>query len=227
MPPLPAFPNVVKLALTYDNSPSGTPPVCQGNNILHIQYSSPLSFTATELVGIANGAMTWWNAHIMTFVSVSWRLTQVLATAVDGSGVQGVSTHAAYPGVATGSAIANNCASCISWIGAPSYRGGKPRTYLPGVPGTQVTGGTSQLNSSFCTSLKAAAIAALGDMAWTNIMSVPAVLGAVSYISKTINPTPPHHRTTPLFWPYLSANVHSRVDSQRRRSGKERIYSVV
>jgi hypothetical protein len=51
-------------------------------------------------------------------------------------------------------------------------------------------------------------------------------LGTISYFNRTINPTPPYLRTVPVFFPYLGVKIHERLDSQRRRSGKESSFPV-
>lgn len=192
-----------------------------GANILHVQWTSSVAPVSADMTTISNGAMTWWSTHFKPSVTSYWRLTQVVATMVDGTGTQGASTSAAISGTASPPAFPPQSCVAISWLGAPSYRGGKPRTYLPGVPESAGTAGTSQLSSAYCTTLRTAAIAAIGDMTWATVASIPAQLGTVSYIKKTPTNSPPYHRPVPLFWQYTGARVHERLDSQRRRSGKE------
>lgn len=224
MPPLPSIPNVCKFQLLYNNAPGAG--IQTGANVLHAQWTAPLGFTAIELVGIANGMLSWWGTHFKPSVSSAWQLAQIVATALDGSGVQGVSTGASVPGTGATTAMPPQCTAVISWTGSPSYRGGKPRTYLPGLPTTATLTNSAQLGSTFATTLANAAIAAIADMGWATIGGTTAQLGTVSYYKASVNPTPPHLRPTPLFWAFLSATVHERVDSQRRRSGKERLYGI-
>jgi hypothetical protein len=226
MPPLPAIDSVVKCVFSQDNSPLGAGVVNTGVNILHLQYPGTVAFTAVELIATANSLMTWWGNHFSPSLAPSWQLSHVTCTAADGSGVQGVSTTAVKPGTGVGSPLPPQSSVCVSWKGAPAYRGGKPRMYLCGIPGTVVVGGTSQIQSGYATTLRTAAIAAIADMAPMTIGGAQPLLGAVSYVKKAVNPTPPHYRPTPLFWQYLSAQVHERLDSQRRRSGKEAAFAV-
>jgi hypothetical protein len=225
MPPLPPINSVLKLSLQYKCSSSA---VIAAANVLHLQYPSSISaFTATDCVAVANGSFTWWLAHFAPSICASYTLNQVVVTAVDGSGVQGISTHAAAAGTLAETALPPQCSKCISWVGAPAYRGGKPRTYLPGASTLDILPGTSTLVAARCTTLKTAAVAALGDVGWTTIGGVTGQLGTVSYVKKSLVPEPPHRRPVPLFWAYLSANVHERIDSQRRRSGKESAFIEV
>jgi hypothetical protein len=226
MPPLPPVPSTIKLIFAFNNQGGGTTAMAKGVNLWHLQYPSG-AFTATELVAVANGAMTWWGTHFKPLQNSSWQLVNVQANALDGSGVFGVSTVAPVVGSVVQPTLPPQCALCLSWVGAPSYRGGKPRTYMMGLSQTDILAPTAQLNSTVAHNWKVAGVAAIADTAFSNILSVPGIFGTVSYISKTLNPTPPHHRSTPLFWQYLSCNVHERLDSQRRRSGKESLYPAV
>jgi hypothetical protein len=227
MPPLPPIANVLRLILKYDNSPTAPPNPSHAINQLYLQYSGPISFTATECVAVANGAMVWWTSHFQPLLSTSWQLNGAEAHAADGTGVFGVSTSAAVLGTTASAPLPPQCAVCLSWVGAPGYRGGKPRSYLPGIPTSAIVASSSSLNGTYALSVKTAGTAAIADMSHFTVGGATPVIGTVSYISKTLTPSPPHHRATPLFWQYLACNVHERLDSQRRRSGKERSFISV
>jgi hypothetical protein len=222
--PLPPVANTAKAEFLFTGGQS--PRLSSAVNILYLQWPSPVAATADILSALANGALTWWGTHFKSVLSVSAGLTAVRLTMVDGSGTQGVSTGASQNGTAGAGMLPPQCTACISWLGAPAYRGGKPRTYFPFLPDTAISPNTPQLTGTYANQLKTAANAALADESWTNVLSVPAQLGTVSYIKKALNPTPPYHRTTPLFWQYLGCRVHERLDSQRRRSGKEGSFPV-
>lgn len=223
MPPLPPVPSCVKLAFQYDNSPIGGY-VSRAVNILYLQYGTGVTISVPDCLTIANGAMTWWSTHFKASVTSYWRLSAVLATVVDGSGNQSASSTAAVSGTASPPAFPPQSCVAVSWLGLPSYRGGKPRTYLPGVPESAGTPGTSQLIASYCSTLRTAAQAAILDMTPFTVHSATPALGTVSYINKGVNPVPPHHRPSPIFYSYTGARVHERLDSQRRRSGKENTF---
>lgn len=226
MPPLPPIPNVLKVVLGFDNAPTAPPYLSRANNVLHLQYTT-MGFTATECVTVANAALSWYNTHFIASMSTSWRIVNAQATAVDGTGVFGVSTSAPILGTAASAPLPPQCAAVLSWVGAPGYRGGKPRTYLCGLPTSAIVASSSALTSTYALQIKTGATAAIADMSPFTIGGVVPVLGTVSYVKKSLNPTPPHYRGTPLFWQYLAVNVHERLDSQRRRSGKERSFPAV
>lgn len=104
-------------------------------------------------------------------------------------------------------------AVCVSWQIAAHYRGGKPRTYMPGVTdhwvgterlmdGTKRTTMVTRWNSAL------SAVNALTTGGASNVK-----LGTVSF--QTGNAW----RSPPVFRPYISANVHPRFATQRRRLG--------
>jgi hypothetical protein len=225
MPPLPPIANTVKVVFFYNNLPATGSN--QAANIMHVQHATPLTYTAAQLSTLATGAMTWWGTHFKALITSNWQLNNVLATAVDGTGTQGASTGAVIPGTGTPPTYAPSTAVCISWLGAPSYRGGKPRTYLPGIPtNSTVLESASSLTPAYALSVKNAAVAAIADMTWAAIGTVNAALGAVSYVKGKTSTGKPVYRPTPLFWPYVGANCHQRLDSQRRRSGKESKFGI-
>lgn len=129
-------------------------------------------------------------------------------------------------GAVSGTALPPQCAVALSWGITGRWRGGKPRTYIPGIPHTAQTADPgAALAPTYVTSANAAAAAfqlAVNSIAVTGGL---AELGVVSYYNKTANPTPPHLRSTPMWFPYTGHRVHARLDSQRRRSGKESAFA--
>lgn len=225
MPPLPSIPNVLKVVVAFDNAPTAPPAIAKGVNVLHLQYTT-MGFTSTECTTVANAIMTWWSTHFGANISTSYRCTGAKVTALDGTGVEGVSTTTPILGTAASAPLPPQCSVAISWIGAPSYRGGKPRTYLMGIPTSAIVASSSQVTSTYALAIKTGAVAGIGDTSPFTIGGVQPLFGAVSYVKRSVNPVPPYHRPTPLFWQYLTATVHERLDSQRRRSGKEGVFPV-
>lgn len=108
-----------------------------------------------------------------------------------------------------------NVAACITWHVATHYKGGHPRTYLPFVPNNQCTDGRTW-TSSYQALLSAAAPAFL-----TAINGIgsgaggPVTLVAVHRAKHKVLLTPP---TTE---PITAGSVDARVDSMRRRLGRD------
>jgi hypothetical protein len=111
-----------------------------------------------------------------------------------------------------------------SWQIARRLRGGHPRTYFCGVVQVQMN---TMPGVSFTTAGIAQWLGAMQNfLTRFNAITIGTallVLGALSYYDKVANPTPPHLRTTPVFYPFQSVKMHPRLDSQRRRLGKETV----
>jgi hypothetical protein len=111
--------------------------------------------------------------------------------------------------------IADNAACVvISWLSAVYWRGGKPRTYLPGVIGTATTDGVG-ITTSFATGIKTAAQAFRTAV---NALTQGAITGtALGFVSfRTGNAD----RVPPTFYAISDATVHHRLSTQRRRLGQ-------
>ena len=113
-----------------------------------------------------------------------------------------------------GSPSSANDSAVISWLGGWHYKGGKPRTYMAGLPeGVEAT--TTTLTSDYVESLRVdandflSAVNALGTTAFPGCS-----LGTISYQSGGV------WRDPPVFFPYDGAVVHTRIASQRRRLGR-------
>lgn len=113
------------------------------------------------------------------------------------------------------SAIPDNAVSTVlSWVSSVFWRGGKPRTYLPGVATTWTADGktlTSSVRSSWVT-------AANGFVTAVNALTHGSITGTqfgfISYFSGNVP------RTPPAFFPITGSKVHPRFGTQRRRLGK-------
>ena len=158
-------------------------------------------------------------AHKTNFQGLmSADVTYVSATATlfvpGGGSLQAVAT---MTGAGTGGAALPDLEACHvgSWSSSVYWRGGKPRTYLPGVA-------TANINADHRT-LTAGIIASLttnfGALHTTlNGITKPTITGTthgfVSFRSGNAE------RVPPLFFPITGAVVHPRLGSQRRHLGK-------
>ena len=114
-----------------------------------------------------------------------------------------------------GTAVQDDAISAVvSWTTSVYWRGGKPRTYLPGLAQSQVTNNNS-LVGGFITTLTTAGNSfrtAVNALTATNITAT--VLGFFSF--RTGNA----ERPAGLFFPIGGAIVHPRLGTQRRRLGR-------
>lgn len=222
MPPRPPLANTVKLEINWQNS-LGRP----AHNITYALFNPPADTTNTTLLlDTANALMTALSTgspHITSQLSAQWTLESV--TASDNSGASdatSTSTVTPVAGASGGPSLPPQCAACISFDIAARYRGGKPRWYIPGIPNTaQTETDDSGLNSTFATALEEGANQMIGQFNASNPFSSPCTLGTISYFSGKVP------RVTPLFRAFGLAAVHQRLDSQRRRSGKESAFGKI
>lgn len=114
-----------------------------------------------------------------------------------------------------GTAVADDSAAAvISWTTSVYWRGGKPRSYLSGVPNTAITTG------HFLSGTYQGNVATGGGNFRTAINALTAgtitgsTLGFVSFRSGNAD------RGTPLFFAHTGARCHPRLGTQRRRLGK-------
>lgn len=112
--------------------------------------------------------------------------------------------------------LPNNVAICISWPTGRRYKGGHCRTYIPGVPNTNMQDGTTYTSASIAAYQSAAA----GFQTALAAHTVPSagVLQLVT-VSRVKNKVV---LDNPLVYPLQAPIVDNRIDSQRRRLGRDR-----
>jgi hypothetical protein len=205
---LPPVPSVARFAV------SGTNQGQKWVNIFHSRYTNVPADTPT-MNAICQAVHT---AYLNAFTTL-WSPNCVLIT-VDGqdlSSRQGaVGTFSlTHPG--TGAAVqemAVQVALCLSWSITDRYRGGHPRTYLPGINGADVTGGRLLTTAGHTAYLNAAAAFL------TNMNAIAA--GASSWQMCCVRYFSQHMLlANPLVRVIGGQSVHGRIDTQRRRLGKE------
>jgi hypothetical protein len=195
-------------------------------NILHV--FTPGTFSTSNpaqlqlLADALFNLLTTGASAIPNMFTSSTSLQNVTVKDLGGTTATATSTHAPQAGVATGTAHPPQVACTISWNIAESYRGGKPRTYVPAPPiNATLPAGSSTIDPTFATA---------ADGYWTAFMNgvnALTVAGGGGYVLGTVSYFASHVvRPTPLFRQYLAVRVHERLDSQRRRSGPEALFPV-
>jgi hypothetical protein len=213
MPPLPDIAQVIKCRFVSE---------CAGEsvgNTLHLFYTGDAP-TPGSILTMAESAYGIWGENITVLQSSQLTLIECdMMDLTSSSGSGAIYSHTQVGGGAAG-AESNNDATCINWQILRRYRGGKPRSFIGGVPaGSQATPTTWE--SDWLGAIASAAAGLLENLpsigtGGTVIHSV----GCVSYYDKTTNPEPPYLRETPLYEQYFGAAVQQRICSQRRRLGK-------
>jgi hypothetical protein len=208
MPPLPSAARVIKNRFVGTNG--GYPWNC----IMHTQYAGSPP-TSTDLATYGNALATLWNTNVAPLCATPVSLTSMelvdLSSVTSPSAVVTVS----HPGTRVGQGFTAQVALVSSWHANIRYRGGHPRNYWPGGVVTDLS------DPSLWSPASRAAFASAFEAFRAGINGTPvaggtAVLVLVSY--RTAHAV----RPTPLVTNITSVTVHPRLDSQRRRLGKER-----
>lgn len=222
MAPRPPVPKTVRVELNWVATPNNN----QAHNIFYIQSpGSANEVPPSDLGSIANALASTGTGHfpnsIAYNVASNWSLATI--TVSDNGGSEATTTATVgYAGAATPPSLPPQCAVCASFAIAARYKGGHPRMYLPGVPSGALTSNNwSQLTSSYAGLVQTEVTNALDWITSTTVEGSTLVPGTISY---TRNKVP---LTTPVFYAYGLVTVHERLDSQRRRSGKEVAFGSV
>lgn len=218
--PLPPILHVIKTVLNWSNLAGRI-----ARNILHVKVPDPV-VTSDHSV-LLNLANFWMNmltttSGIQSNISSNWTLNNAVCSDMSGTTASATSTVAPLAGSNAAAPFPPQVTVCLSWQIAESYRGGKPRTYVPGIPQNATnTTGSSQLSTTY-----ANALASVGDAILTAINArVETGAGAATDALGTVSYHTGHAvRPTPLFRAFLDCRVHERLDSQRRRSGAENLF---
>jgi hypothetical protein len=155
----------------------------------------------TSFAGQESGAVNYVLAKTTLYTPGGGQLTS--SAALTGAGTSG------------GTNVSDlSAALCISWLSTVYWRGGKPRTYLPGLSTAQVAN-NYQIAGASITSAKTAAT---GFRTAVNALTATSITGTtLGFVSFRSGNAP---RGTPIFFAFTGATVHGRVASQRRRLGR-------
>lgn len=194
---------------------SGTYGGAKWANVFYVRYA-PGPTAQADVTALAGGLRGAWNTSIKPCVSTAASLTQTVVTDLSSdTGLTGVDNTTTAGGNAGSTALPASVALTVSMKIARRYRGGHPRMYLVG----QIT-----TNTTNQTNWTPAWITTVGTNmeAWrqaVNALTYPSMtviqLVNLSYYSnKALRPQPTFDTITGIA-------VHSRMDTQRRRLGKE------
>lgn len=196
-------------------------------NKLHFQYPAGTTLNTTMILALISGVESAWSAQIAPLCNTNVTLTS--GVGVDLNSRQGVTFTSSFvtPPVGTraGVAMPAQTALTASWIIQNRYRGGHPRTYFPGGVLADVVNG-----HTWTTTFSALAAVNFGNFitALNGITSgaVTFTFICLSYFSGSHKvpgqpPPAPVLRPVPLAFPIQATVVHPRIDTQRRRLGKE------
>lgn len=207
MPPLPPAGQVLRVRLigSYFSRP--------WNNILHVKYEGNTP-TTPDLESYCSAFANAWQANIGPLCSTQVMLTTVVAQDLTSSTAANGEASVSINGGLVGATLSIQAAMVISWVINVRYRGGHPRTYTPAGLQTDVVQG----NVWSPTFLLSARPSAAG---FFNAINAITVAGGTSFLVGLSYKTNKAFRPAPIAFPVTGALVHPRVDTQRRRLGKE------
>lgn len=185
-------------------------------NLFYVQYTgAPPSNSDLDLFsfGIAGTWGTTFGTFVHNQVSLlnvqTWDLTNPNAAIG-----RDVSTHTGSG--PAGTPLPVNCAFVVSWPVQSRWRGGHFRTYIPGRNTADTTSGRT-ITGTVVAALKTQADAFRNAVNSTSVGTATCKLVGVRYFPTGVNVV----RTSGTPFLISPSQVHTRLDSQRRRLGKE------
>jgi hypothetical protein len=169
-----------------------------------------------DVLSLVTQAHNSYNTRIQTHKNSGSSLMTTKGIYVPSVGTEIVAEYSAtHAGTGGGTPLSNNAALVLSWLSDQYYRGGHPRSYLDGMETDYVTNPTTWDPTAIST-FETAGAGYLSDVnAFTSTHIGAVFLGTVNFA---------RHNAwlSPAVWtPYFGVTVHPRIDSMRRRLGKE------
>lgn len=211
MPPLPPLPGAVRIRIQQ---------TLGGVNLQQVQHAirsgAQTPWTQADVDQLAGNVRAVWVSNFIplqvTALNLGAVVVEDLSSATGPVGTASGSTN----GTDAGAPLSANAAACISWKIARRYRGGHPRMYVGGIAQTRLTNANTWL-PAFVTAVDAAAEAFRTAINATVLAGGGnAQLAVVHYRANGLPLVPPQASII------TSAVVDTRVDSQRRRLGRDR-----
>jgi hypothetical protein len=219
MPPLPAVSKVVRVDFKHVG-PGSAPAQFRR----FFQYSGALSQADAQTWVAACRAS--WATNLAAAISSAWSLNLTLLTDLTSASAAQAQDGTIVAGTPSGVPVSNGTALVIKDKIPRRYRGGHPRTYLMGIPSTNLLNGDAWTSGFLGTGLTAwnAFIAGIISAAPAGVGTVTEV--NVSYFLGFSNVTAPsgraHARPTPRVTPLVdqvqSHALNPKPASQRRRN---------
>lgn len=187
-------------------------------NVMWLYATGTGEITHSNVEDLANDCGTQYASNLMPSLSEASALESIAAT-LYGPDDELVEAFVAtgVPGSDASNSLTAQVAACITWKLGVSYRGGHPRSYLCGI-GEAATSSATTWNTTWKNTLAGGAnsfhsgVEGLGP--YGGIETVEH--GVVSFVVDNA------WRSPPVFRRILSAVVDSRIDTQRRRLGRDR-----
>lgn len=181
-------------------------------NVFWLNVTHSAAVTVNDLKSIADGIDAAWAANVAVQLDNHAVMNQVDVAFFPTSTTE-VRYTGSYNRVGGQASQLQDAAACVVvvWIISAFYRGGKPRSYLPGVRADQLNNGsdfTSAFVSTTATGMNNYRNA-VNALTSTNITAV--TMGTLSFIHANA------YRAAAVFYEYTSVKIRSKLGTQRRR----------
>lgn len=194
---------------------SGTYSGSKWANVFHVRGAAgPIS--AADAASLATNLRTAWDTNLKALLPSNGALTGVSVVDLSSAyGNAGADTTTVAGTKTTAGAMSASIATCVSFKIARRYRGGHPRMYLTGNLTTETNNAITWTNAWITAVSSAMASWRTAINALTLTSTGALYLCALSYYADRAL------RTTPLSNDITDIAVHTRIDTQRRRLGRE------
>lgn len=196
---------------------NGIAGVSRWANVFHLKYSGGTP-TVANLQTLAVDVGAAFIARFGTHLSANLALKSYIATDLASNTGARAEGALSGSGATSGTMLPGNAAVVVSWSISLRYRGGHPRTYLAGIPSGQLVD-SETLGSSAVTAYANDANSFIADLNALTVGGLTWEFVAVQYWLHGAHPPTP--LATGTTRPISAGVVHPRLDTQRRRLGKE------
>lgn len=204
---LPNVPSVLKLQFIGTNQST---PWLFG---LFWHYNAPTLITG-DINSVCAAAATAWQTNMAGVHNTAVTLTRVQGIDLRARDAAQGGVDVSYAGTHAGVVYPTNVCAVLSWKVNYRWRGGHFRTYLPAGSAGDITAGRLW-STTFLTSLNTAADAFRNALNGLTVGGTGGHLSGIRYFDQKVM------LETPLDLVIVDSTVHSRVDTQRRRLGRE------
>jgi len=185
------------------------------SNIMWLRVTTTGTVDEAALVNLANDCFLAYSSRIMnTVIPGGTELDLCKLSLRHGGGIiEAFSTEAAFGGGGPGSQAPAQCAPVVDWHISSHYRGGHPRSYLPGIE-TDAIDSLDQVTGTKRLAINDALTLFLSDI--NDDSTAPFTtreVGTVRFFSGGVALAPPE------FFKYTGHHVRQRLGTQRRRIG--------
>lgn len=205
--PLPNVPNVLKIQLIGSNQ---TTPWLNG---IYWRYNAATLITG-DINSLCANVATHWQTHLAPVHNTAVSLLRVQGIDLRARDAAQGGVDVSYPGSRAGVVYPTSVAAAVSWKVNYRWRGGHFRSYWPAGGSGDITSGRLW-SSAFLTLLNTAVDGFRNALNGMTVGGTGGYLAGVRYHDQNAL------LATPLVLPVVDSTVHSRVDTQRRRLGRE------